>query len=331
MIPPRQRFSRRAFLAGSAAALLASRTTLAAATDQARVAITLDLEMSRNFPVWEDTHWDFEKGNLDADTKRYTVAAAERVKQRGGRIHCFCVAKVLEQPDVSWLTQLAADGHPIGNHTYDHVNVTAKRPQDVQFRFQRCPWLIEGQTAEQVIRENVRLATLALKERAGIDNRGFRTPGGFAEGLAGREDLQTMLLEAGFTWVSSKYPRHAVSKPGEEPSQAIYDGIVAAQAAAQPFVYPTGLVEVPMSPISDIGAFRTGRWRLEWFLEAIRRAMAWTIEHRAVFDFLAHPSCLGVVDPHFRAIDLICELVEKSAGRARLVDLDTIAAEVRKS
>jgi len=82
---------------------------------------------------------------------------------------------------------------------------------------------------------------------------------------------------------------------------------------------------VPMSPISDIGAFRTGRWRLEWFLRAIRRCVAWTIENRAVFDFLAHPSCLYVVDPEFRAIDLICDLVRKAGPRAALVDLGTIA------
>src|SRR5207244_3526631 len=99
----------------------------------------------------------------------------------------------------------------------------------------------------------------------------FRTPGGFAEGLTGREDLQKMLLDAGFTWVSSKYPRHAVGKPQEEPATEVIESIVQAQAAAQPFAYPSSLIEVPMSPISDIGAFRNGRRRLEWFLEAIRR------------------------------------------------------------
>src|SRR5207245_1618409 len=40
---------------------------------KALIAITLDLEMSRNFPRWEDTHWDYEKGNLNEETKRYTV------------------------------------------------------------------------------------------------------------------------------------------------------------------------------------------------------------------------------------------------------------------
>ena len=64
---------------------------------------------------------------------------------------------------------------------------------------------------------------------------------------------------------------------------------------------------------------------LEWFLEAVRRAVTWTIEHKAVFDFLAHPSCLGVVDPEFKTIDLICDLVKAAGDAAEIVDLDQIA------
>jgi hypothetical protein len=51
------------------------------------VAVTLDLEMSRNFPKWEDTHWDYEKGNLNDETKKYTVEACRRVKAAGGVLH----------------------------------------------------------------------------------------------------------------------------------------------------------------------------------------------------------------------------------------------------
>ena len=298
---------------------------------KARIAITLDLEMSRNFPRWEETHWDYEKGNLDEATKRYSVEAARRVKERGGRIHFFCVGRVLEQADVRWLEQIARDGHPVGNHTYDHVNILAQKPADLQHRFRRAPWLIEGQSPAEVIRENIRRTTLALKQRTGIENRGFRTPGGFRAGLKGRDDLQEMLLELGFSWVSSLYPGHANTSPKEKPTEAVYDSIVEAQAGAQPFVYPSGLVEVPMSPISDIGAFRTGQWKLEWFLEAVRRSVLWTIEHKAVFDFLAHPSCLGVVDPKFQTIDLICDLVKAAGAEAELADLDQIAAGGNRS
>ncbi len=87
-------------------------------------------------------------------------------------------------------------------------------------------------------------------------------------------------------------------------------------------------MKIPMSPISDIGAFRTGQWELDWFLEAIRRAVTWTIEDGAVFDFLARPSCLGVVDSEFRAIDLICDLVQNAGAAAELATLDQIAERV---
>jgi peptidoglycan/xylan/chitin deacetylase (PgdA/CDA1 family) len=317
--------NRRQFSAAAAAMTVAASAGSAADDEKALVAITLDLEMSRNFPTWETTHWDFEKGNLNAETIAYAVEAARRVKARGGRLHFFVVGRTLEQDNVEWLKQLAAEGHPLGNHTYDHVNVRALRPEEIQFRFQRSPWLIEGRQPAEVIRENIRLTTAAMKSRLGIAPSGFRTPGGFANGLADREDVQRMLLDLGFTWVSSKYPGHKTGAAGEEPTTAVIAEIVAAVSSAQPHKYPSGLVEVPMSPISDIGAFRTGRWKLEWFLRAIRAGVESAIAARGVFDFLGHPSCLYVTDPQFQTIDLICDLVERSGPRAKLADLAEIS------
>ncbi len=302
--------------------------------DRAQIAITLDLEMARNFPQWEDTHWDYEKGNLNQAAKDYAVNACHRVKKRGGVIHTFCVGQVLEQPNVDWLKAIAAEGHPIGNHTYDHVYLLAKKPDEIQYRFSRAPWLIRDRPVADVLRENIRLTNVALKERLGVAVNGFRTPGGFATGLDGREDLQKMLLGLGFDWISCKYPVHAGMEDLDAtnktvPSDAAYANILAAQPEAQPFLYPTGLLDIPMSPISDIGAFRNGRWQLEHFLKAIRLAMEWAIEQRAVFDFLCHPSVIGVVDPNFQAIDLICDLVEQSNGIAEIVSLDVIAKRAR--
>lgn len=301
-----------------------SRVIQAAPLERALIAITLDLEMSRNFPQWEMTHWDYEKGNLDADTKAYSVEAGQRVRERGGVIHYFCVGRVLEQENVTWLKELSDAGHKIGNHTYDHVNVLAQKPQDVQFRFQRAPWLLRGQSAAAVIQDNVRMTNEALQTRLGIQASGFRTPGGFATGLDGREDLQKMLLDQGFTWASCKYPSHATTAAGQRPTADVFADIVKKQAAAQPYRYPTGLWEIPMSPISDIGAFRGGRWPLEDFLEAVRLGVTWAIENRGVFDFLAHPSCLLVADPRFQVLELICDLVQKADGKAAVVDLERV-------
>jgi hypothetical protein len=140
-----------------------------------------------------------------------------------------------------------------------------------------------------------------------------------------------MLFDLGFHWVSSKYPAHSAGLPKEQPSQATYAAIVEAQKQAQPFVYPSGLIEIPMSPISDVNAFRTNFWKLDWYLEAIRRSVQWAIENGGVFDFLAHPSCLVVEDPQFQAIELICKLVKESAERAEIVDLDAIAMRVQQA
>jgi peptidoglycan/xylan/chitin deacetylase (PgdA/CDA1 family) len=322
-------------LASASACALATRN-LAAANDgperKAQIAITLDLEMARNFPNWEDTHWDYEKGNLNQAAKDYAVEVCRRVKQRGARVHTFVVGQALEQPNVDWLIEIAREGHAVGNHTYDHVYLLAKTPDEIQYRFQRSPWLIRDRSVADVLRENIRMTTVALKERIGVEANGFRTPGGFADGLAGREDLQQMLLDLGFSWVSSKYPAHAdiedLHGTGRSPSKQAVDNILAAQRDAQPFLYTSGLIELPMSPISDVGAFRNGRWQLDDFVETTRRSVERCIEQRAVFDFLAHPSVLGVVDPTFKTIDRICELVARAGAAAEIVPLDAIAKRV---
>jgi peptidoglycan/xylan/chitin deacetylase (PgdA/CDA1 family) len=328
-------FSRRDFLAATSTGLavgpLAAGPQPPADLDKrALIAITLDLEMSRNFPTWETTHWDFEKGNLNEETKRYTVEACRRVRRHGGVIHCFAVGRVLEQENVEWMQGIVKAGHPVGNHTYDHVHVKATTPEDIQFRFRRCPWLVEGRKPPEIIRDNIRLCTAALRARIGVGPNGFRTPGGFPLGLRDRPDLQRLLTDLGFEWVSSMYPNHQMNQQGREPGAEVFKSILQALQEAQPFAYPRGLIEVPMSPVSDIGAFRTGRWPLKAFLRAVREAVEWTIDRRAVFDFLGHPSCLYVVDPEFQTLELICDLVRKAGDRAALVDLGALARRAKR-
>src|SRR5262245_33435192 len=79
--------------------------------DKALMAISLDLDMSRNFPTWEQTHWDYEKGNFNDETKKYTLEACRRVKSHGGIVHCFAVGRVFEQEKVDWLKEINQASH----------------------------------------------------------------------------------------------------------------------------------------------------------------------------------------------------------------------------
>ncbi|MFK7776738.1 MAG: hypothetical protein QM501_01285 [Gimesia sp.] len=81
------------------------RTPFACATEltttpKAQIAITFDLEMSRQYPLRNMLEWDFQKGNLNPETKDYSLKAAKTAKGLGGLIHYFCVGRVLEQKDV---------------------------------------------------------------------------------------------------------------------------------------------------------------------------------------------------------------------------------------
>lgn len=326
-------FTRRRFLSAVAAGTLATAAALSAhraPKKKALIAVSFDLEMSAEYPKRGMTEWNYRKGDLDADTKKYATGAAKVAKDRGGLIHFFAVGATLEQEDVGWLKDLAAAGHPVGNHTYDHINLMAQKPEELQYRFKRAPWLIRDKTVAQVIEDNIASTTLALKERCGITANGFRTPGGFRDGLKGREDLQKMLVKQGFSWCSALYPAHTCGKPKEEPADAVFEDIVKASAAAQPFAYPSGLIEVPMSPVSDVNAFRTHFWKLDWFLKAIQLAVEEAIKTGGCYDFLAHPSCMVVEDPNFETVKLICSLVKDAGDKAAIVGLDEFAKRVKE-
>ena len=58
---------------------------------------------------------------------------------------------------MDWLKRLLADGHRIGNHTYDHVNVKAAKAEQISFA-SNAPWLIAGKESAVVVRETSRNA-----------------------------------------------------------------------------------------------------------------------------------------------------------------------------
>jgi hypothetical protein len=297
--------------------------------NKALIAITYDLEMSGHYPTWDQLEWNFEKGLLDDATKEYTVKAARRVKAAGGVMHDFVVGRVLEEENIDFLKDLLREGHQLGNHTYDHVYILATRPEDLQFRFQRAPWLIYGKDPREVIIENIRMCERAMQTRLGIYPKGFRAPGGFKTGIDNRPDIQLMLISLGYEWVSTKYGYHPLTKPGEAPTEEILEAIVQAQKGAQPYLHPSGLVEIPMSPVSDVVAMRTCRWKLNDFHRALRKSLQWVIDNRAVFDLLCHPSVIGVEDPGLETIDLILDIVKSAGDLAAIVDPEVIARRAR--
>lgn len=333
--------SRRKFLlqTASAGAALALQKRLSAdlptetpADDVALVVISLDLEMSAGYPVKGKPRatypWDYQKGNLNEETKQYTVEACRRVKAKGGVLHSFVVGQVFEQKNVDWLKTILAEGHPLGNHTYDHVRITATKSADVQYRFRRSPWLMADKSPLQAIAENIRLCEMAMQQRLGVKPTAFGAPYAFNAGIADREDLQQVILSLGYEWISSKY--NGVELPRQKPQPKHFQAVAESLANHQPYYYPTGLLEVPYSPVTDVGAFRSRQWTVDEYCDSLTACIDWAIEHRAVYNWCSHPSVLYVEDPEFRIVETICELVNASAGKALIVDRTAVAARAMR-
>ncbi len=174
------------------------------------------------------------------------------VKEAGGVLHSFLVGQVLEHKDVDWLKAIIKEGHPIGNHTYDHVRVTAKNLTKIQYRCQSRPWLIAGKTTEEVISENIGIKELATCSSGWVLSRmGSEHPMLLPMVLL-TELIYRKCYSPRDTPASSKYtgPTKVNRK---NLTEADFDAFVTTHKLHQPFVYPTGLIEVPFSPPMDVG------------------------------------------------------------------------------
>ena len=200
-------------------------------------------------------------------------------------------------------------------------------------------------SATEAIVDNIRMTEEAMRTRLGIEPVGFCCPYGYPEGLSRRKDIQQMLLNMGYWWAGTCYKEpgnlpktdptgcnldHLISLrskviPLADPTGLDLDRLAKFQSKVIPFVDPSGLVEIPVGPLTDVMAFRERRWTLDAFLKLVEKRVRWAVRNRGLCHLGLHPSVLGVVDPKFRTIDLICRLVAESEGKAALVDLSTVA------
>jgi hypothetical protein len=159
----------------------------------------------------------------------------------------------------------------LGNHTYDHVKREGDENQrDISvFDSAGAPLADPGQdTPGRSSPKNIRLGDEALRQRLGIIPGWVSAlPADSRMGSRDRPDLQAMLLRMGLPLGSAaKYPAHPLgqawpsSRPGHDRSDR-----KGSRAGSAILPTPRDWSRFPMSPVSDVTAFRVGKWRLESF------------------------------------------------------------------
>jgi peptidoglycan/xylan/chitin deacetylase (PgdA/CDA1 family) len=258
--------------------------------------LTFDHEMCTNFP-YRNSVWDHRKGQIDEETRAYTIGQNAIAEQYQVNLTYFLVASTLEDTDISYLQQMARAGHEIGNHTYSHVNVTATDVDDLQGIYARQPQLVGQRNPRTVICDELRVANELIKQKLGVKPIGFRTPYGFSDGLDRQLWLRTALREQGFLYASSRYNGWDLWDERLADASVEDTRLLADLLAAQPYTHSDGLWEYPIATPTDCHVFRPWRWPLHRWIELVKRLIDLSYEHGYLLDLCCHPSILAACDP----------------------------------
>jgi len=309
------------------------------------VQLSFDLETVTNFPYWTD-FWNDRKGAIDSATKQYVERLNAKCEQYGAKAHYFLVGSLFEDPDVDYLKRTVAAGHAVGNHTYTHVNIKAQETSDLRGVYDSAPWRAAGMTGQEAVRQEVRMTTEAIESRLGVKPKGFRSPGGFMNGLQDAEFVQKMLQDEGFWWISSHYNDGLFSNYYKTSSfeeihkldlATMVKAFNASEQVLQPYRYGngngsgSGLIELPLAGITDVVAWRGYGVNLGDWLELLAHGVDYAHKHNLLFTLTTHPAVLAAVDPFCQTIDVVLGRAQRKEGGVWLPDLEEVAAFYRDS
>ncbi len=277
------------------------------------LSLTYDVEMCTNFPYWTSV-WDHRKGAIDADSKQYILKLNAVAEKYGVKLHYFIVGSALEDPDLDYLKATVDAGHALGNHTYTHVNVRAQDIPQLQVTYAAAPWRAHGRSALTCIRDELRQTSHAMRETLGVVPVGFRTPGGFVNGLHDVPAVQDLLQAEGFGYVSSHYRLPIDPTRKRPPRERLEAAMRESIDTLQPYRYANGLPEIPPTGITDIWGFRyldLDRWD---FIDVLKHGIDHAHDNGQVLTMTFHPPCLAARDPHCDVLETVLSYALQKPG-----------------
>lgn len=159
-------------------------------TQQSRIAhhFTVDLEEYFQVSAFESTVARYEWDEFEPRVERQVDPLLELLARYEARATFFVVGWVAQRHG-DLIRTIAAAGHEIASHTWDHARVTHQEPEHFRESIRRTKNLLESITGEPVL--------------------GFRAPSYSI--VPGREWALDVLIEEGYRYDSSLFP---VRRPG---------------------------------------------------------------------------------------------------------------------
>jgi peptidoglycan/xylan/chitin deacetylase (PgdA/CDA1 family) len=165
------------------------------------------------------------------------------------------------------------------------------------------------------IRREVQQTSSAITEKLGVAPTGFRTPGGFNNGLEDVPAVQELLSDEGMQYASARYYFPVDIEKKRPSAETLRQAMETSIDTLQPYRYPNGLPELALAGITDIWAFRVldlDRWE---FIDVLKRGIDHAHANQQVLSLCFHPPVLAVRDPHCDMLDIVLRYaLEKPGG-----------------
>jgi len=291
------------------------------------LSLTFDIEMCTNFPYWTSI-WDHCKGLIDDETHRYINDILNIARKENVRFQFFLLGRSFKNyKNVNLFKNIIREGHSIGNHTYNHINIKAKRFKQLQTFYIKNQKLLKGfKNVFEVIRYEIEKTNVLIQKKLRVNVIGFRAPYGFENGIKDFPKLQYFLLEKGFKYISSQYnfpvgkvsdiiiPGGFLTKSNSMNLKKYKPQMKELELALkwsiknlQPYKYSNGLLEMPMMGLTDVWAFRLLDLDKSEWLHLINLAIHYAHKNSLICSLVFHPAILAVKDPHLETIKFILE------------------------
>jgi len=264
------------------------------------VAVGWDCEMIGEYADTNPT--GVTHGRLDERVLQYMLDVAALAEAGDFRLQYFVLGQSLEDPAEVW-RDLAARGHALDQHTYSHLSLLSHDAG--------------------AVRREVEATNEVFAEVLGFAPVGLRGPGGYRDGLHGREDVQEMLVGAGLRFVSSHY---ATKAPTGKYDVVADKNAYMMMKHMQPRRYERGLLEIPVSGYSDRHWFDSQGRDLRGWIKHLHECLDFAYDMGGLVYALAlHPDTHSRHDPELAALPALIEYARRKHEPVRFVTYRDVA------
>ncbi|RJS85711.1 hypothetical protein CW702_00800 [Candidatus Bathyarchaeota archaeon] len=277
------------------------------------VVITYDTDMAGGYSPTGVCH-----GRTAPFLMDYIYRLCEVAEDFGIKLQFFQIANGLElESVVSHVKSLLKRGHAVDCHTYNHVNLAYASSKELS--------------------EDLKRANELFERKLGFKSRILRGPGGYRH-LDLKVENQKVILENGFTLVSGEFDYDLLKHKD-------WRYMASAPSRNLPFIYPSGLIEVPIQGWTDRAWFDSYRivnprayrdwrlryghkpvpegWRCPWtdrgalsdWIKVNVDCLNYAYEHRLVWVLCWHPYSHYLHDPDNKVLPTFLEEASRKEGK----------------